>query len=93
MFALADLLESDSKGRVPGSYSLTESFKAELSFETPCLAKRACKVHLGKVYLADGSKITQFSISKLKVDTSFAFDSEVTAIEAHDQDVGAGSTR
>ena len=87
VFSLADILESDSKGRVPGSYLLTESFKADCSFESASLKKRACKTHAGKVYLADGKKIVQVSISKLKVDTTYSFDYDVTAIEAHDQEV------
>lgn len=70
-----------------------ESFKAEVSFETPRLDKRACKAHGGKIYLADGSKILQVSISKLKVDTSYSFDSEVTGIEVHDQEVVGESTK
>jgi hypothetical protein len=87
VFALNELLEADSQGRVPGSYQLGDCCKAELAFEHACLGRRPCRFNGGKAYFADGNKIVQISLSKLKSDASFGFESEVTAIESFEQEV------
>lgn len=87
VFGLTDILETDNKGKVSGSYRCTELIKSELSLEKNSTDRRPCKFHLGKVFIGDGNSIIQYNMAKLKVDTTFALGQPVTAIDAKDQDV------